>query len=284
MSRIALLGLGRMGSQMALRLLDEGHQLTLWNRSGVPDVLQGTEATAAPTPSEAARGAEIVITMLTDGAAVTDVLFGSHGAVNGLSPEAVLVDMSTIGPAAVAELRARLAPQLRFIDAPVQGSTPKARAGELVILAGGAPVDVDHCRPALESLGKLRHVGALGAGASAKLVVNLALGSSFVVLGEALRLSDHLDLDAEMMLDVLTGTAVGSLVPRLRARLSNPDAPTQFSVGLAAKDLRLVGATGALDDGAVAGAERMLTAAADAGYGEMDITVLPAFLRGGKDH
>lgn len=284
MSRIALLGLGRMGSEMALRLLDEGHQLALWNRSGIPDALRATDATPAPTPREAAQGAEIVITMLTDGAAVADVLFGSDGAVEGMGPEAVLVDMSTIGPAAVGEVRAKLAPQLRFVDAPVQGSTPKARAGQLVILAGGAPDDIGRCRPALESLGKLRHVGPLGAGASAKLVVNLALGSSFVVLGEALRLADRLDLDAELMLDVLTGTAVGSLVPRLRARLSNPDAPTQFSVGLAAKDLRLVRDTGALDDGAAAGAERVLTAAVDAGYGETDITVVPAFLRDEMDN
>jgi 3-hydroxyisobutyrate dehydrogenase len=220
--------------------------------------------------------------MLTDGAAVAEVLFGVHGAVEGLTSETVLADMSTIGPDAVAELRARLAPHLRIVDAPVQGSTPKARAGELVILAGGAQVDIDQCRPVFEALGKPRHVGSLGAGASAKLVVNLALGSSFVVLGEALRLADQLDLEGEMMLDVLTGTAVGSLVPRLRARLSNPDAPTQFPVGLAAKDLRLISDTGALDDGAVAGAERMLTAAVDAGYGDTDITAIPAFLRNGR--
>jgi 3-hydroxyisobutyrate dehydrogenase len=279
MSRIAFLGLGRMGSQMALRLLNEGHQLTVWDRTAVPAELLDAGADPAATPADAARSGEIVITMLTDGAVVEAVLFGPDGAAEGVGPQAVLADMSTIGPDAVATIRDRLAPHVRFIDAPVQGSTPKAQAGELVIFAGGSADDVDDCRAAFDSLGTVRHVGPLGTGASIKLVVNLVLGTSTVMIGEALRLADRLHLDTEAVLDALAGTAVAPLVPRVRARLSDPDAPTQFPIRLAGKDLRLVAEAGGTDDGAVAGAERVLAAATRAGYGDADITVVPAFLR-----
>jgi len=279
MSRIALLGLGRMGREMALRLLDDGHALTVWNRGGVPGPLRDAGASAAATPAQAARAGEVVITMLTDGAAVEAVLFGPDGAAEGTGPDAVLADMSTIGPDAVAAVRAKLPPAVRFVDAPVQGSTPKARAGELVIFAGGADDDMARCRPAFDSLGTVRHVGPLGAGAAMKLVVNLVLGTSVVMVGEALRLADRLDLDTDAVLDALTGTAVGSLVPRIRGRLADPDAPTQFPIRLAGNDLRLVTQAAGTDEGTVAGAERVLSAAAEAGYADADITVVPAFLR-----
>ena len=105
------------------------------------------------------------------------------------------------------------------------------------------------------------------------------LGTSVVMVGEALRLADRLDLDTDAVLDALTGTAVGSLVPRIRGRLADPDAPTQFPIRLAGKDLRLVTQAAGTDEGTVAGAERVLSAAAEAGYADADITVVPAFLR-----
>ncbi len=280
MSRIALLGLGRMGTAMAARLADEGHELTLYNRtppaSGSGADLPGV---LAATPAEAVAGVEVAITMLTDGAAVHEVLFGAGGAAGALDPQTVLVDMSTIGPDAVRAIRDELPAATRFVDAPVQGSTPKARAGELVIYAGGSADDLAGCRPALDSLGTVRHVGALGSGAAMKLVVNLALGASFVVLAEALRTSDALGLDPEASLDALSGTAIGSLVPRLRKRLADPAAPTQFAVSLAAKDLGLVLEANGDTDGAAAAATRRLTDAVAAGLADADITEFPAFLR-----
>jgi len=284
MSRIALLGLGRMGTAMAARLADEGHQLTLWNRSPIaPADGADLPGVLAPTPADAVAGVEVAITMLTDAAAVHDVLFGAGGAGGALGPETVLVDMSTIGPAAVRALRDELPAAAHFVDAPVQGSTPKARAGELIIFAGGSATDVADCRPALDSLGALRHVGPLGSGAALKLIVNLALGASFVVLAEALRTSDALGLDQEASLDALAGTAIGSLVPRLRARLADPAAPTQFALSLAAKDLGLVLAASGDTDSAAAAASRRLADAVAAGLGDADITEIAAFVRRATD-
>jgi 3-hydroxyisobutyrate dehydrogenase len=280
MSRIALLGLGRMGTAMAARLADEGHQLTLWNRSPITPA-DGAElpGVLAPTPADAVAGVDVAITMLTDAAAVHAVLFGPGGAAGALGPRTVLVDMSTIGPDAVRALRDELPAAVRFVDAPVQGSTPKARAGELVILAGGGATDIADCRPVLDSLGTLRHVGPLGSGAALKLIVNLALGASFVVLAEALRTSDALGLDQEASLDALSGTAIGSLVPRLRGRLADPAAPTQFSLALAAKDLDLVVAASGDSEGATAAAARRLAGAVAAGLGQADITEIAGYIR-----
>ncbi|MGX6607647.1 NAD(P)-dependent oxidoreductase [Micromonosporaceae bacterium Da 78-11] len=279
MSRIAVLGMGRMGTEMAARLLEEGHDLTVWSRSGAPAALVEAGATQAASPAEAVGGADVAITMLTDEAAVTQVLFGPAGAADAIAAETVYVDMSTIGPEAVARIRTRLAPSIRFVDAPVQGSTPKARSGELGILVGGSDADVVACRPALDSLGTVRHLGPLGTGAATKLVVNLALGTSFVMVAEALRLGDHYHLSPDAVLDALSGTVVGALVPRVRSRLADPAAPTQFSLGLASKDLGLVTPAGLADAGAVSGAHRLMAEAVEAGLGDADISAILTFVR-----
>lgn len=268
-----------MGTEMAVRLVEKGHELTVWNRSGVPDRVRDAGVRPAATPADAARGAATVITMLTDETAVSEVLLGPDGAASSVGPEAVLVDMSTVGPDAVGRIRERLPAGVRFVDAPVQGSTPKARSGELVIFASGAAADVDRCRPVLDTLGAVRFVGPLGAGSALKLVVNLVLGTSVVVIGEALQLADARGLDQAAVLDALAGTAVGPLVPRIRGRLADPHAPTQFPIRLAAKDLRLVAAAGGRPDAAVDGAARTLAAAVEAGLDDADISDVPGFVR-----
>ncbi|GAA1313751.1 hypothetical protein GCM10009634_83120 [Saccharothrix xinjiangensis] len=269
-----------MGSLMAGRLVAAGHELTVWNRTAEhtkPLVEAGAEAAA--TPAAAVAGADLVITMLTGPEAVDAVFSGPDGAAAGLADGALVVEMSTIGPRAVVALRELLPDGVRLVDAPVKGSLPAAASGELGIYAGGSDEDVAAASDVLAVLGKVKHVGPLGAGASVKLLVNIVLGASFVMVGEALALADELGLDTELALTALEGTVVSPLVPRVRKKLDDPGA-TQFALGLAEKDLRLVLEAGGVADGVVAGARARLAAAVRDGLDDHDISAVLGHLRG----
>ncbi|MFD0541358.1 NAD(P)-binding domain-containing protein [Actinomadura luteofluorescens] len=275
MTRIAFLGLGRMGVPMARRLAAAGHDLTVWNRTpsrAAP--LAEAGAAVRGTPAEAARDRELVVTMLTDAAAVEAVLFGPDGAAAALPPGALVADMSTIGPAAVHRVRSRLPEGIGYVDAPVSGSLPQAEAGELVILAGAEPDDLARCAGALAVLGEVRHVGPPGSGASLKLVVNSALVGNFAVLGEALALADRLGVDPGLALDALGRTSPQAR--RLKEHTGG-DAP-RFTLALAAKDLGL-----ALDGSPPAGVLPAVRARTDAalaaGLGGHDLVSLTDHIR-----
>ncbi|MGW5878742.1 NAD(P)-dependent oxidoreductase [Nocardiopsis terrae] len=280
---VAFLGLGRMGVRMARRLVDAGHRVTVWNRT--PDraaPLLEAGAASARTPAEAVSGAEVVITMLSDREAVENVLFGPDGAASNLSPGTPLVEMSTIGPEGVRELRDRLPEGTRLLDGPVLGSLPQAEQGALRIFLGGSAEDVSGCEPVLEELGTVVHVGPLGSGAALKLSVNLTFVTATAAVGEALALSDRHGLDSGTVLDALSLTPLGALIDRLRDRVTSPQPPpTGFSLGLADKDLALAVAEGARDDGAVAGALTLLTSARKAGLGDQDLSTIVRHVRSG---
>src|SRR5512138_2159525 len=141
---IAFLGTGQMGEPMARRLVAAGHDVRVWNRTRArTDALAAAGARVAPSPAAAATGAEVVITMLADPPAVTSVLFGPSGAADALRPGVVLVEMSTIGPAAVRKIAGRLPAGVGLVDAPVSGGVGAAAAGALTILAGGEASTVD---------------------------------------------------------------------------------------------------------------------------------------------
>ncbi|MFA1539540.1 NAD(P)-binding domain-containing protein [Actinomadura monticuli] len=281
MTRIAFLGLGRMGAPMAGRLGAAGHDLTVWNRTpGRAAALPGAAERA--TPAEAAAGAELVITMLTDAGAVEDVLFGPGGAVPALEPGAVIADMSTIGPDAVRRVRDRLPAGIGLVDAPVSGSVPQAEAGGLVILAGAAHADLARCAEAFAALGTVRHVGPPGAGAALKVVVNSVLVGNFAVLGEALGLAGRLGVDTRLALD-----ALARISPQARRLLEDPG-PPRFTLALAAKDLDLAldGSSGDGSGGDGSGAGGVLPAvrartrsALAAGLADHDLTALADHIR-----
>ena len=241
MARIAFLGLGRMGARMAARLLDAGEDLTVWNRSKEKaEPLAERGAGVAGTPREAAEGAEVVITMLADERALRDVVLGTDGVAAGVGAGAVLVDMSTVGPGAIRELREALPEGVELVDAPVLGSLPQAEASELEIFVGGSRAMFDRVRPVLETMGKPRFVGELGAGAALKLVVNSTLGAVMVAVGEALALGRALRVDENEMLETMEGSYVGGVVRSKRHLIEGRDGEPHFALGLAAKDMRLV--------------------------------------------
>lgn len=268
-----------MGSLMAARLVAAGHDLTVWNRTAARTApLAEAGAHTADTPAEAVAGADLVITMLTGPEAVDEVFFGTGGAAEGLADGTLVVEMSTIGPKAVAALREQLSDGVRLVDAPVKGSLPAAGSGELGILAGGSGEDLAAAEDVLAVLGKVKHLGPLGTGASVKLLVNIVLGASFVMVGETLALADELGLNTELALTALEDTAVSPLVPRVRAKLAKPGV-TQFALGLAEKDLRLVLEAGGLSNGVVAGARERLAAAMRDGLGDNDVSAVVGHLR-----
>ncbi|MFI7490386.1 NAD(P)-dependent oxidoreductase [Micromonospora echinaurantiaca] len=235
MTEIAVLGTGRMGASIAHRLLDAGHRVTVWNRTAARTVpLQRAGARVAGSPADAVRRAAVVVTMLTDATAVDAVLSGPHGAAAALAPGTCLVEMSTIGPAAVRDLARRLPPAVDLVDAPVGGSVAAARAGQLRVFAGGAAPAVQRVTPVLAALGCVRHCGDLGSGAALKLVLNTALLVAVTGLADTLAVAGAVGVDPRTALDALAG---GPLAGAL-ARATAPDA--DFPVALAGKDLDLV--------------------------------------------
>ena len=237
--RVAFLGLGRMGTAMAQHVLDAGHELVVWNRTaGKAAGLVAAGAREAKTPAEAAERADAVVLMLFGPESVREVL------PSVLRPGLLIIDSTTIGPAAAREF-GRLTAQAgaRYVDAPVAGSVEPARAGTLGVLAGADPADWADAEKLLQLWGdpaRVRRIGPVGAGSALKLVVNQGLGVLAAGLGEALRLGSELGLDRTMVLDVLQEGAYAFTVKQKRSLLESGDySATRFSVDALAKDLDL---------------------------------------------
>ncbi len=282
MSTIAVLGLGAMGSAMAARLLNAGHDLTVWNRTpGRDEDLVSAGATRADTPAGAVRGAEVVVTMLTDPPALEAVLFGPDGAAAAIPETATLIDMSTVGPTAIASVVERLGP-VAVLDAPVLGSVPSVETGKLVILAGGDRAVFDRHTELLSILGTPIYLGPSGSGAWLKLVNNAASTATLVALGELLALTDRAGLGIDSVLQGLEAGPLASLIERWRPRLKGEDQASYFRLALARKDLALV-----FDEAEREGVDLSVaeTAAArcdeaiGAGLGDEDFGAIVPFLR-----
>ncbi|MCW2718201.1 NAD(P)-dependent oxidoreductase [Pseudonocardia sp.] len=241
MAKLAFLGLGLMGTPMATRLLEAGHDITVWNRTSAktrPLVDQG--ASAASSPAEAVAGADAAITMVATPQALEQVLFDDDGVLGALTPGQRLIDMSTVGPEMIRSVATRLPSHVTLIDAPVRGGIPEAIAGRLLIYVGASQEAFDFAQPLLASLGTPHHVGGPGAGAATKIVVNLILGVTITALGEALALGDTLGLDRRTLLDILAESPIGSTARSKRANVESGTYPPGFKLRLALKDLRLV--------------------------------------------
>jgi 3-hydroxyisobutyrate dehydrogenase-like beta-hydroxyacid dehydrogenase len=171
---VAVIGLGAMGSRIARRLVDARHDVVVWNRS--PEKvreLTDAGATAAASPADAARHAQSVITMVADPAALQAVTQGPDGVAAGVGDSTTVIEMSTVGPAAVRRLASVLPRGTTLLDAPVLGSLPEAESGTLSIFVGGDAADVERSVALLRVLGSPVHVGPLGAGAAAKLIADM---------------------------------------------------------------------------------------------------------------
>jgi 3-hydroxyisobutyrate dehydrogenase-like beta-hydroxyacid dehydrogenase len=188
----------------------------------------------------AAARADVVITMVSNPAALGSVTEGEDGVVAGAEDGTVIVQMSTIGPAPVLQLASALPPEIGLLDAPVLGSTAEAEAGSLHIFVGGDDELVERWSPLLSTLGKVHHVGPVGAGSAAKLVANSTLVGIIGVLGEALALARTVGLPDEVAFDVLATTALGAQAERRRDSVESGEYPPHFALSLAKKDADLI--------------------------------------------
>ena len=232
MQKIAFLGLGSMGQPMARRLLAAGHELTVWNRTAAKaDLLAGEGAKAAATPAEAVQDADVVITMLADPQAVREVVDAMSPA---LRPGTFLIDMSSIGPEAFAEVIAKLPPGVTAIDSPVLGSVDRAASGQLQLLVGGDPAPV---QAILDQFGTTMRAGAPGAGSALKIVVITAVIVGVAEIAEAMRLADAYGLPADLVKRVLSNSPLAGVAARAFAE------GVFYPIRLAAKDVALATAS-----------------------------------------
>ena len=247
-----------MGGRIARRLLAAGHDVAVWNRT--PERMSAlVELGAAPagSPADAARRADAVITMVSDPAALRAVTEGPDGVAAGARASGTVIEMSTVGPAAVSQLADALAGGAALLDAPVLGSLAEAASGSLRIFVGGPDSLVERWTPLLSVLGSPIHVGALGAGAAAKLVANGTLFGTLGLLGEALALADRLGLSRAAAYGVLAATPIAAQAERRRDAIETGEYPVRFSLSLARKDADLMA-----EAAAASGTELRLAAAA----------------------
>lgn len=282
MSRVAFIGLGAMGSRIARRLLDAGHELVVWNRTPERAAeLVASGATLAESPAAAARDVDAVITMVTDPDALRAITEGPDGVAAGVKKSTTVIEMSTVGPKAVERLAAALPEGVSLLDAPVLGSRAEAESGSLHVFVGGPASLFERWQPLLSQLGSPHHVGPLGSGADAKLVANSTLFGTMGVLGEALALADALGLSRDAAFDVLAKSPLGAQAERRREAVETGDYSPRFPLALAHKDAELVAAAAAASgtDLRLAEAARSWLADADtSGWGDRDYAALLAWI------
>jgi 3-hydroxyisobutyrate dehydrogenase-like beta-hydroxyacid dehydrogenase len=251
--KVAFIGIGKMGLPMAGNVLRAGHELTVFNRtSSRCDPLRDDGATVATSAAEAVRGAEVLVTMVADGAAVDAQLEGDEGFLADAPEGLVWMEMSTIGPTAARRFAARAAEAgIQMLDAPVSGSVPVAEAAGLVAMVGGPADALERARPVLETMTKAHfHLGGSGAGAAMKLGVNVMIASQTVAISEALNLAEAAGIERADAYDVIAAGALSSpFVGYKKAAFLDPDGtPPAFALDLMRKDLKL-----ALEQGEAAG-------------------------------
>jgi 3-hydroxyisobutyrate dehydrogenase len=239
---VAVLGTGTMGAPIARRLLDAGFRVQVWNRTPATTARVGVGARRASTPAEAAAGADVVITMVTDGAAVEHVMLGPTGVLSTVSPGAIWVQMSTVGVEWSDRLDGLVAGHdLAFVDAPVSGSSAAAEEGELVILASGATTVRHRLEPIFDVLGgHTLWLANAGDGSRLKLALNNWLAVLVEGMAETLTLSQALGLDPHLLLEAIAdGTMASKYALTKGAAMLDADWVPGFPLRHATKDVEL---------------------------------------------
>jgi 3-hydroxyisobutyrate dehydrogenase len=268
--RIGIAGIGKMGAAIAARLMEVGHDVTVWNRT--PDKAKAVVgANVASTPAELAQRSEVVITILTDGAAIEAVYNGPSGLLSGDIKGRLFIEMSTVPPKVETALMPKVeAKGAVFVECPVGGSTAPARQGKLLGLLGGNDSAAARALPILNQLcRKVEHCGPVGAGSSMKLAINLPLMVAWQAYGEAFAIARDVGWEPKRLLDLFVESNGANNGLKMRADMivammeSRDPGPTTFNIADAVKDLRTM-----VDTGAAKGADMPATKAALAAFEE----------------
>ena len=207
MSKIAFIGLGNMGAPMALNLIKAGHEVAVFDLvAPAMDPVVKAGARVAKSATDAASGAQVVISMLPASQHVESLYLGEEGLLTRIADGALVIDCSTIAPQSARKVAlAAAARGLDMVDAPVSGGTGGAVAGTLTFIVGGEPAVFERARPVLEQMGKnIFHAGACGAGQVAKIANNMMLGIQMAGAAEALALGVANGLDPVVLSDIIS--------------------------------------------------------------------------------
>ena len=242
MTSLGFIGLGIMGRAMAANLIENGHPLTVWNRT--PSKTHGLGATVVTTPADVGKASDIVFVCVSDTDDVEQVAFGNEGAVTGMSAGSVLVDHSTISPTATKGFASRAGELgVTWIDAPLSGGSEGAEQGTLSVMAGGTATALDRARPFMEAFSKsIVHVGEEpGSGQMVKVVNQILVVLNQLAASEALLLAQAAGLDLARTLAAVEGGAAGSWMLSNRGpQMIERDWQPGFTIDLQQKDVRLV--------------------------------------------
>ena len=243
-AKIGFIGLGLMGSRLARRLHASGWNVQAWNRSPEPaQEISRSGVAVATSLSDLVSDSDVILSCLANDAAVRSVYFDAEGVWSTAKPETILVEMSTISAELSLEIhRTAQKRGVRALDVAISGSTSAVEAGTITLLAGGDSDTFEQCIPLYESIAKQWFLIGPGArGVRMKLVVNLLLGVGMEALAEAISLGRHLDIDGDVLVDVLSKTAVvpPAFLGKFR-KIKNGDYAPEFPCRLMSKDLNLV--------------------------------------------
>ena len=288
--KVAFIGLGTMGGGMATNILKAGHELTVHNRTrDKEEPLAAAGAKRAATPKEAAVGAEVIVSCVTNSEIMKSILVGENGVIHGVQPGAVVVDMSTVSPEATREVGAMFeAKGVKMVDAPVSGGPEGANQGTLAIMIGGDDADVQKVWPVLDAMGKtLTHVGGLGSGQLTKAINQILLAGTYLAMAEAMVFGMKAGMDMEKVVQAVRGGAAASWVLDNRAiNVINNSYPLGFKTSLHQKDLGIALATAKAMGAALpvaAYCEQMEHALVAQGHGDDDMSALGRIVRGLAD-
>jgi 3-hydroxyisobutyrate dehydrogenase-like beta-hydroxyacid dehydrogenase len=281
MANLGYVGLGAMGGRMAERLLSKGHSVTGYNRTKAKaQWLIDRGMKWGDTPGAVAGASDVVLAMVTDSAALEAVAYAPDGLIAGLGPGKVLIDMSTVSPAASRALAAKVRERgADMVDAPVSGSILTLEQGKLTMMVGGTRETFERVKPLLLDIGqKATHVGDNGQAVSMKIAVNLSLAVQMLAFSESVLLAEKSGIERKTAVEVLTHSVVGSPLLQYRGPfvLGMPD-EAWFDMNMMQKDVKLALEMGhrlevPLPTGAVT--NELLTAARASGLEKKDFAAL----------
>lgn len=280
-SSLGFVGLGIMGRPMALNLLRGGHAMAVYaRRAESMKPLAEAGALTCASPAEVAARAEVTFVMVSDTSDVEEVVLGPGGCIEGAKPGAIIVDMSTISPAATRRIADALAAKgIEMLDAPVSGGEVGAIDGTLSIMVGGKAESFERARPLFELMGKnIVHIGASGAGQVAKSCNQIVAAVTIEAVAEALLLAQANGVDAAKVREALLGGFAYSRVLELHGRrMLEADYKPGFKAALHQKDMRIV-LQSAHEQGvalpAAALAAQQLNALVGSGDGDLDCSAI----------